>query len=40
MSYVATQMNLGEILLVKLLSQKDKYMVFKLVKLIDVEVKW
>lgn len=38
--YVATQMNLGEILLVKLVSQKDRYMVFKLVKLIDVEVKW
>ena len=36
---VTTQRNLGEILLAKLVSQKDRYMVL-VVKLIDVEVKW
>lgn len=37
---VTTQRNLEEILLAKLVSQKDRYMAFKLVKLIAVEVKW
>lgn len=37
---VTTQRNLEEILLAKGDLQKDRYMVFKLVKLIDVEVKW
>ena len=36
---VTTQRNLEEILLAKLVSQKDRYMVL-VVKLIDVEVKW
>ena len=38
--YMTTRMHLEEILLVKLVSQKDRYTVFKLVKLIDVEIKW
>ena len=36
---VTTQRNLEEILLAKLVSQKDRYMVL-VVKLIVVEVKW
>ena len=38
--YMTTRMHLEEILLVKLVSQKDRYTVFKLVKLIDVAIKW
>ena len=38
--YMTTEMHLEEILLVKLASQKDRYTVFKLVKLIDVDIKW
>ena len=38
--YMTTEMHVEEILLVKLASQKDRYTVFKLVKLIDVDIKW